>query len=56
LRLIVSGLFDRFPALQLIIGHRGVGLPYALARSSEILSDEQADGRERGERSATVTG
>jgi predicted TIM-barrel fold metal-dependent hydrolase len=38
LRLIVSGLFDRFPSLQLIIGHMGEGLPYALARSSGILS------------------
>jgi len=38
LRLIVSGLFDRFPTLQLIIGHMGEGLPYALARSSGILS------------------
>ena len=38
LRLIVSGLFDRFPKLQLIIGHMGEGLPYALARSSGILS------------------
>ena len=38
LRLIVSGLFDRLPALQLIIGHMGEGLPYALARSSGVLS------------------
>jgi predicted TIM-barrel fold metal-dependent hydrolase len=38
LRLIVSGLFDRFPALQLIIGHMGEGLPYALARVSGVLS------------------
>ena len=38
LRLIVAGLFDRFPALQLIIGHMGEGLPYALARSSGVLS------------------
>ena len=38
LRLIVSGLFDRLPALQLIIGHMGEGLPYALDRSSGILS------------------
>ena len=38
LRLIVSGLFDRFPSLQLIIGHMGEGLPYAMARSSGILS------------------
>ncbi len=38
LRLIVAGLFDRFPTLQLIIGHMGEGLPYALARSSGVLS------------------
>ena len=38
LRLIVSGLFDRLPSLQLIIGHMGEGLPYALARSSGVLS------------------
>jgi predicted TIM-barrel fold metal-dependent hydrolase len=38
LRLIVSGLFDKVPALQLIIGHMGEGLPYAMARSSGILS------------------
>jgi predicted TIM-barrel fold metal-dependent hydrolase len=38
LRLIVSGLFDRLPTLQLVIGHMGEGLPYALARSSGILS------------------
>jgi uncharacterized protein len=38
LRLIVSGIFDRLPTLQLIIGHMGEGLPYALARSSGILS------------------
>ena len=39
LRLIVSGLFDRLPDLQLIIGHMGEGLPYALARSSSVLSN-----------------
>jgi len=38
LRLIVSGLFDRLPKLQLIIGHMGEGIPYALARSSAVLS------------------
>jgi hypothetical protein len=38
LRLIVFGLFDRLPDLQLIIGHMGEGLPYALARSSAVLS------------------
>lgn len=38
LRLIVSGLFDRFPDLQVVIGHMGEGVPYALARSSSVLS------------------
>jgi predicted TIM-barrel fold metal-dependent hydrolase len=38
LRLIVTGLFDRLPELQLIIGHMGEMLPMALARSSAVLS------------------
>ncbi len=38
LRLIVSGLFDKVLGLQLIIGHMGEGLPFALARSSGMLS------------------
>jgi uncharacterized protein len=38
LRLIVSGLFDRMPELRMIIGHMGEGLPFALARSSAVLS------------------
>ena len=38
LRLICSGLFDHLPKLQVIIGHMGEGLPYALARSSGMLS------------------
>ncbi len=40
LRLIVSGLFDKVPGLQLIIGHMGEGLPFALARSSGVLSGQ----------------
>ena len=38
LRLIVAGVFDRRPGVQLIIGHMGEMLPMALARSSAILS------------------
>ncbi len=38
LRLIVSGVMDRLPTLKIIIGHMGEGLPYALARSSNVLS------------------
>jgi len=32
LRIIVSGVFDRFPRLKLVIGHLGEGLPYWLFR------------------------
>ncbi|MFP5205938.1 MAG: amidohydrolase family protein [Acidobacteriota bacterium] len=38
LRLIVSGLFDRYPGLQLIIGHMGENLPFSLARADTILA------------------
>lgn len=38
LRLIVAGVFDRFPKLQMIIGHMGEFLPYCLARSDLLLS------------------
>ncbi len=37
LRLIVSGLFDRFPDLQIILGHMGENLPYFLARADTVL-------------------
>jgi 2,3-dihydroxybenzoate decarboxylase len=32
LRLVVSGVFDRFPKLQIVLGHLGEGLPYWLFR------------------------
>ncbi len=32
LRLIVSGLFDRFPGLTVILGHMGEGIPFTLDR------------------------
>ena len=38
LRLIASGVMDRLPNLRVIVGHMGEGVPYALARSSGILS------------------
>jgi predicted TIM-barrel fold metal-dependent hydrolase len=38
LRLIVSGVLERLPALQVIVGHMGEGLPYALARSNNVLA------------------
>jgi len=38
LRLIASGLFDRFPKLKIIIGHMGEDLPFSIARVETILS------------------
>ena len=32
LRLVVSGVFDRFPKLRIVLGHLGEGLPYWLFR------------------------
>jgi len=32
LRIVVAGVFDRFPRLQMVIGHLGEGLPYWLFR------------------------
>ncbi|MEJ2679380.1 MAG: amidohydrolase family protein [Gemmatimonadota bacterium] len=37
LRLILSGTFDRFPALQLIIGHLGEALPFMIERIDSNL-------------------
>ena len=38
LRLMVSGLFDRFPRLKIIIGHMGEGLPYFIVRADAFLT------------------
>lgn len=38
LRLITSGLFDRFPKLTVIIGHQGEFLPFALPRLAQRMS------------------
>jgi predicted TIM-barrel fold metal-dependent hydrolase len=38
LRLIVSGLFDRFPRLKIIIGHMGEGLPFYIVRADAFLA------------------
>jgi gamma-resorcylate decarboxylase len=43
IRLMLSGLFDRYPDIQIILGHLGEGLPYILPRLQHRL-DEQRDG------------
>jgi predicted TIM-barrel fold metal-dependent hydrolase len=48
LRLIATGLFERYPRLQIIIGHMGENLPFSLARADAVLS------RSRQKRSRSV--
>ena len=38
LRLITSGLFDRFPGLTIVLGHLGELLPFAITRLEQRLS------------------
>jgi predicted TIM-barrel fold metal-dependent hydrolase len=42
LRLTVSGLFDRHPGLQIILGHLGETLPFAIARLQQRI-EHRAD-------------
>lgn len=37
LRLVLAGVFDRCPELQVIIGHMGEALPFLLARADSVL-------------------
>lgn len=41
LRLILSGLFDRYAGLQVVLGHMGEGLPFNISRVDEIHSRMQ---------------
>ncbi len=38
IRLIISGAFDKYPKLQIIIGHLGEGLPFMLERIDSNMS------------------
>lgn len=38
LRLVVGGVFDRFPRLQVILGHMGENIPFSLARADRFLT------------------
>ncbi len=38
LRMVVGGVFERYPELQVIVGHMGEGLPFSLARADDMLS------------------
>lgn len=48
LRMMVSGLFDRFPELTIVIGHMGELLPFAVERTEQRLSHIPTVDLERG--------
>jgi hypothetical protein len=47
LRLILSGVFDRFPKLKIILGHMGENLPFSIARAEMVLGRGTADLKRR---------
>jgi predicted TIM-barrel fold metal-dependent hydrolase len=38
LRMVLGGVFDRYPGLQIILGHWGEMIPFSLARFAEAMS------------------
>ena len=38
IRMVLSGVFDKYPELQIILGHLGEGVPFYLERITESLS------------------
>ncbi len=40
MRMVLSGVFDRFPNLTFVVGHLGEGLPFLLDRMDEALKRE----------------
>jgi len=38
IRMVLSGVFDKYPALKVILGHLGEGIPFLLGRIDETLS------------------
>jgi 2,3-dihydroxybenzoate decarboxylase len=53
LRLIMSGLFDRFPNLAIILGHLAEGLPFLLPRVEHRLRHARSD--LRGQQKKPIT-
>jgi len=45
LRLIVGGLFDRYPRLKFVVGHLGEALPFTLFRIDHFHGVQQRSGR-----------
>jgi len=43
LRMVLGGVFERFPGLQLIAGHMGENLPFSLARADAMIGGDVAE-------------
>ncbi len=43
-RLVLSGVFEAYPKLQVVIGHLGEGLPFLLWRIDDVLSRDRNSG------------
>jgi predicted TIM-barrel fold metal-dependent hydrolase len=46
LRMVLSGVFEKYPKLQIILGHMGEALPFLLHRESETLHKLTPDGKD----------
>lgn len=44
-RLIMSGVFDRYPRLRIVLGHMGEGLPFWMWRLDHMYKRRSKDGR-----------
>ncbi|MDT5249981.1 MAG: uncharacterized protein QOJ28_2615 [Mycobacterium sp.] len=45
LRLAATGVFDRHPKLQIVVGHMGENLPFSLMRADSVLTRANPDSR-----------
>lgn len=43
LRLMLSGIFDRFPKLKIVVGHMGDHLPFNIARADRVFAELAGD-------------
>ena len=39
--MVISGVFDKYPKLKIILGHLGEGIPFLLWRIDQSLSRSQ---------------
>jgi hypothetical protein len=44
LRIMLSGVLDRFPKLKIIVGHMGDHLPFNIARADRVLGEMAGEG------------